>query len=300
MNEEIFTQKLAALFTQRGDVLVGPGDDCAVLDLGLGDDLILAAADQAVSSIHYLPDCPPEKVARKVLCRNISDIAAMGGTPTHALVTLALNPMDEKWLSAFHESLEIHAASYGMSVIGGDISALPFSGQQCSLSIFGKVKREKLCLRSNAKPGDLLYATGFFGNSFTSEWHLDFIPRLRESEFLAGAFTNTMMDVSDGLLKDSCRMARASGLGIRFDVSKIRLRTGTPSVENALSDGEDYELIFAVNPSLADSLEASWPYQSEVPLSRIGIFVESAPGTALNFDGSALSLCRKGFDHFST
>ena len=184
MNEEDFTKKLAGMFQLGPDVLVGPGDDCAVLDTG-ADRLLLAAADQVVSSVHYLEGCPPAYAARKLLHRNISDIAAMGGVPTHALVTLALNPVDEIWLTDFHSSLAETAAAHGVSVIGGDIARLFTKGEVCSLTILGNVERGKLCLRSGAKTGDLLYATGAFGNAFHSGHHLEFKPRLEEARFLA-------------------------------------------------------------------------------------------------------------------
>ena len=109
MNEESFVRKLTAMFPQSPDVAVGPGDDCAVLDLGT-PDLILAAVDQVISEVHYTKDTSPEAVAGKLLKRNISDIASMGGVPTHVLLSLAVNPMDENWLLAFHKGIADLAA----------------------------------------------------------------------------------------------------------------------------------------------------------------------------------------------
>ncbi len=180
MDEESFCMYIGRLFSRRPDVYEGIGDDAAVLDLHLpGDCLFLAAADQVLSNVHYTEDTAPELVAAKLLKRNISDIAAMGGTPSHAMVTLALNPMPEDWMKRFHEGLEACASEWGVSVIGGDIARLPQKGQVCSLSILGTVQKKKLCLRRNAKPFDWLYATGCFGNSFASGWHLNFEPRVK-------------------------------------------------------------------------------------------------------------------------
>ena len=158
MNEESFVRKLTALFPQSPDVTVGPGDDCAVLDLGT-PDLLLAAVDQVISDVHYTRDTAPEAVAGKLIKRNISDIASMGGVPTHVLLSLAVNPMDEEWLLAFHQGIAEQAAAYGISVIGGDLAKLFTAGQALSLTILGKVERGELCLRSQAGEGDLLYAT---------------------------------------------------------------------------------------------------------------------------------------------
>ena len=158
MNEEKFVRDLRALFPQSPDVKVGPGDDCAVLDLG-GPQLLLAAVDQVISGVHYLPGTPADAVAGKLLKRNVSDIAAMGGVPTHALLSLAVDPMDEEWLLAFHRGIAAHAGPYGISVVGGDMAKLFTAGQALSLTILGKVEAERLCLRSNARAGDWLFAT---------------------------------------------------------------------------------------------------------------------------------------------
>ena len=296
MDEESFALGLAGLFSRRPDVFEGIGDDAAALDLNLpGGLLLLAAADQVLCNVHYLPGTPPGKVAAKLLKRNISDIAAMGGIPTHAMVSVALNPLDETFLRDFHRGLEACAAAYGVSVVGGDTARLPSAGQVCSLSILGTVPREKLCLRRNARPGDFVYATGEFGNSFRTGWHLDFLPRVEAASFLAGTYTCAMMDVSDGLVKDLRRMAAASSCAVRLlePEKRIPLRSGA-AWRTALSDGEDYELIFAVPPSRAESLERSWPFR-DIPLSRIGEFL---PGTPGNLENAELCSAETGYDHF--
>ena len=296
MNEESFIRKLSASLVQGPDVAIGPGDDCAALDFGL-EELILAAADQVVSGVHYLEaETTPEEAAGKLLNRNISDIAAMGGRPTHALVTIALNPVDEKWLESFHKGLQERAASYGISIVGGDISSLNSPGQACSLTILGRAKREKLCLRSNAKAGDILFGTGLFGNSFASGKHLLFKPRLEEAQFLAGRFTNAMIDVSDGLLKDARRMTEASNLALTLDLTRIPLAEGA-NLEAALTEGEDYELLFSVKDSLATELEHLWPFK-ELPITRLGCFKEGVRGDVSDGNGNKIQTNICGFDHF--
>ncbi len=292
MNEESFVRKLTALFPQSPDVTVGPGDDCAVLDLGT-PDLLLAAVDQVISDVHYTRETAPEAVAGKLIKRNISDIASMGGVPTHALLSLAVNPMDEEWLLAFHQGIAKEAAAYGISVIGGDMAKLFTAGQALSLTILGKVERGKLCLRSQAGEGDLLYATGRFGNSFLSGHHLTFAPRLKEARFLAGDFTCAMQDVSDGLVKDATRMAEASGLALQLEPDRIPLRTGA-SPESALTEGEDYELLFALPARLRSRLESAWPFP-DTELTCIGRFVPGDPGSV---SGLKLNPKQTGYDHF--
>ena len=292
MNEESFVRKLTALFPQSADVIAGPGDDCAVLDLGSGP-LLLAAVDQVISGVHYLPGTSPAKIAGKLLRRNVSDIAAMGGLPTHALLSLAVDPMDETWLLEFHRAMADHAAEYGISVIGGDMAKLFTPGEALSLTILGKVEREKLCLRANAREGDLLFATGCFGNSFPSGHHLHFRPRLTEARFLAGDYTCAMQDVSDGLLKDAARLAEASGLALSLDSERIPLRSGA-GLTGALTDGEDYELLFAVPENRAAALERAWPFPDTL-LSRIGRFVRGTPGSV---SGVPDQQSNTGYDHF--
>ena len=292
MNEESFVRKLTALFPQSAEVAVGPGDDCAVLDLGT-PDLLLAAVDQVISDVHYTRGTSPAAIAGKLLKRNVSDIAAMGGVPTHALLSLAVNPMDEGWLLEFHRGMADLASKYGISVIGGDMAKLFAPGEALSLTILGKVERNKLCLRANAKAGDLLYATGEFGNSFRSGHHLDFLPRLPEARFLAGDFTCAMQDVSDGLLKDAARMAEASGLALQLDAGKIPLREGA-TAESALTEGEDYELLFALPERLRTRLESAWIFP-DTKLTCLGRFVRGTPGQV---SGVNENLINTGYDHF--
>lgn len=295
MDEESFIRRIAALFPQGPDVKTGPGDDCAVLDLGMSE-FLLAAVDQVIESVHYLPGCTPEKAAQKLLKRNISDIASMGGVPTHALLSLALDPVKEEYLFAFHQGIAELTREYNISVIGGDMAKLPVRGQCFSLTILGKVEKEKLCLRSNAKVCQGLYGTGRFGNSFLSEHHLTFRPRLEEGRFLAGRYTDAMMDVSDGLLKDACRFAAASDLALSLDTEKIPLREGA-SLQGALNDGEDYELLFAMDDALFDDLKARWPF-ADVPVSRIGEFVPGKAGSVSGLDDMKDELDKTGYDHF--
>lgn len=294
MNEDRFTADLADMFShRRRDVFTGIGDDAAVLDLSLpGDQLLLAAADQVIRNIHFTPDTPPELIAKKLLNRNISDIAAMGGTPTHALLTVAVESLQEDWLKAFHMGLAAEAERYGIAVIGGDLAHTP-NDLVATLTILGTVPKQKLCLRSNAKSGDILYLTGTFGHSFQTGHHLTFSPRLDAAQALAGTYTNAMMDVSDGLAKDLSRFAAASGVSVKI-TTDLPKRDGAND-EEALNDGEDYELIIAVPPEKSQALERSG-LPEKLGLTRAGIFTGGQPAGTIIYHEQKIQ--EKGYDHF--
>lgn len=297
MNEETFTKNIAALFARRNDVFTGIGDDAAALDLGINNGkLLLAAADQVVEGVHFVPETHPGDVARKLLNRNISDIAAMGGIPTHALVTLSLNPLDEVWLEQFHKALSDAADLYQVSIIGGDVAGAPSPGKTASLTILGLVEKEKLALRTNAKAGDHLFLTGYFGRSFPTAHHLTFSPRLAEGRFLAGDYSCAMMDVSDGLAKDLARFAADSGLSVNLHdpENTIPARDGA-TLAQRLSDGEDYELIVAVPPQKSEQLRKEWPFP-KLPLTFAGTFTEDRTPGRILLDGVPIQ--EKGYDHF--
>lgn len=291
MNEEALVARLKQLFTPGAEVVEGPGDDCAAIRMPGTDSLLLAAVDQVVEGIHYLPGEASAAVAGKLVKRNVSDIAAMGGEPLYAMLTVAANPLEEPELLRFFEAVQESCGRYGMCVAGGDVAALPERGAVFTLSILGRVKAECMKLRRTARAGDVLCATGWFGRSFPTGRHLTFEPRLKEGQYLgACSCVHAMMDVSDGLLKDSLRMASDSGLALQLEPDAVPRFDGA-SLEEALSDGEDYELIFAVAPEEADRLIAEFPYTR---ISKIGVFLEETPGEFRNWPDWK----KKGFDHF--
>ncbi len=305
MNEKDILDKIPNIFPQRGEVLIGPGDDCAVLDFGL-DRLYLMAVDQLVSDIHYKKSSAfAAKIAKKLLNRNLSDIAAMGGVPAHALLTMTLSretAADNYWIDEFLDTLSHEAGHWNMSVCGGDISSTNADTDSFSLTITGWVAKESLCLRSSAKPGDLLFASGLFGNSFSSGHHINFTPRVEVSAFLAGAFTNTMIDVSDGVLLDSARLAEMSNVGLCLNPEAIIPRDNA-NIEQRLTDGEDYELLFAVQPEKSELLIREWPFD-DIPLSQIGVFERDTPGVVRDTCGKTLfnggsTTHNHVYDHFA-
>ena len=283
-------EKLLPELRQDASVATGPGDDCAVLKMpGGGDVELLVAVDQLACDIHYTADTPPEAAGEKLLKRNLSDIAAMGGTPRWALLTVAAGGCDAESVLRFCRGVAGCAARYSIPVVGGDLTGLNADTEVATLTILGEVPTGLAILRSGARPGDALYVTGRIGNSFVSQHHLTFSPRLAEGIFLRGKAT-AMLDISDGLLLDARRMARSSQVDLRICAGAVPLRAGAV-LPDALSDGEDYELLFAAPPEL----ESAWK-DDFAPLTRIG---EILPGSGLVLDenGKEYKLKRSGYEH---
>lgn len=270
------------------NVLLGPGDDCAVVQAAGARELLLLKTDCVVEGIHYLPEHDPERVGWKALCRALSDIGAMGGEPQHALVTI-FSPLTARvdYWKEFYRGLGRAARQFGVGIVGGETSRS--QNTAVSVSLVGRVESGRLLTRSGGKPGDVLFVTGTLGGSIDGK-HLDFIPRVAEGRWLgAHGSVRAMMDLSDGLATDLPRLAAASGCGFEIDSAALP-RTRGCSVERALSEGEDYELLLAVTARQASRLQRAWKDAfPKLRLTEIGRLTE--PGTS----SSALPL---GFDHF--
>lgn len=297
INERKILGSLLPTLTQTSEVVVGPGDDCAALTIGNGESLLLAAVDQLIGDVHYLAaSTNPAVAGAKLLKRNLSDIAAMGGTPKWALLALAANGRTEEWILNFCAGIREAGEKYNVPIIGGDLAELKSPGEVGSLTILGEINASEVILRSGAQAADRLYVTGEIGNSFLSGHHLNFVPRLAEGRFLAqGHFATALLDISDGLLLDAVRLASASQVDLVLDVAKVPLRAGAV-VETALSDGEDYELLFTVPPGKCLQLEQEWPSHL-APIHCIGYVVPGA-GQVRSPAGNIISQHRKiGYEH---
>lgn len=248
----------AALPKPSRDVLAGIGDDCAVVRPGHGSNLQLLKTDALVEGIHFASGTPPERVGWKALCRPLSDIAAMGGSPQHALITVAAPSSwrTSEW-KALYRGIGKAAREFGVSVVGGETVRSP-SPVFLSVSLTGTVPKNRLKLRNGAKPGDLICVTGRLGGSFKSGRHLRFTPRLEEGQWLGNRKEITsMMDLSDGLGSDLPKLAAESGCSFLIDPDSLPKHRGCTAME-ALSDGEDYELLLTVSPKAWPSLMKHW------------------------------------------
>jgi len=280
---------LLDLLTRRWNydrrVLTGVGDDCAVLR-GQGTYLLFKT-DAVVEGVHFTSKTPAHLIGRKALARALSDIAAMGGRPLAALVTIGLPPNEPvARLRGIYRGLEKIARELKVNLVGGETTRA--RGLFLSIALLGECRGHHPVLRSTARAGDLLYVTGRLGAT-QARRHLTFTPRLAEGEWLARHhIASSMMDLSDGLGADLPRLARASRLSFRVDPKALPRARGA-TVEAAWNDGEDYELLFTVSPSRAKTLKKKWPFAT--PLHCIG---EMRPFR----EGAGRAGSAHGFDHF--
>ena len=298
---------LASLFERLGpadaSLVVPPGDDCAAIEIGSGQ-LLLLAADQVVGGRHYQEDGPdaatPEEVGRKLLGRNLSDIAAMGGEPRHCLVTCALpRGYQTDWLHRFYDGVAAFGREHGVAMIGGDL-AKSSHDLVASLTITGTVSPQRICRRNGARAGDWLLATGMYGRSFPTGHHLTFQPRCKEGRWLGETgCVHAMIRVSDAVLLDATRLCRASGVSLDLRPEALPRRTESTTTAQALTDGEDYELLAAVHPDDAVGLLADWPFE-QLPLSHVGEFREAGPASVRLPEDLDIDVPEGGYDHFRT
>jgi thiamine-monophosphate kinase len=281
LGEEGLLRLLTGRWKNTRSVLVGVGDDCAVLR-GEGRHLLFKT-DAVVEGVHFKADAPPALIGRKALARALSDIAAMGGRPLAAVITLGL-PREEspRRLGGIYRGIERLAREFGVDLVGGETTR----AKQLFLNVALVGECGKPVLRSGARDGDLIFVTGKLGET-QGRRHMTFTPRLAEGQWLAAKkMATAMMDLSDGLGADLPRLARASGLGFDLDGSSVPRARGA-SLEAALNDGEDYELLFTVDPARAEILKKKWPFAT--PMHCIGVMRKDRT------DGAALA---HGFDHF--
>jgi thiamine-monophosphate kinase len=291
LGEDALVARLTSLLSSGPGVLAGPGDDCAVVEGSARGEVELLKTDCLVEGIHYRPNAMASKVGRKAVARTLSDFAAMGGWPRHLLLTIALPPDREvRWVEGLYRGMNKCAQQYECAIVGGETSSLPVGAPVViSVAATGFAKRSQLTMRSAGQRGDLLFVTGRLGGSRKGR-HLTFTPRLVEARWLTEKFrVHAMMDLSDGLAMDLPRLAEASGCGFRFDRESVP-RTRGVTVAQAIGDGEDYELLFALSPRSAKRLQAEWARQfSSLRLTCIGSLTD-CEGPLL--DG--------GWDHFAS
>lgn len=275
------------------DVRVGAGDDCAVIGRPRDSRWQLLKTDVVIEGVHFLPEEDPQRIGWKALCRALSDIAAMGGVPAHALITLAAPATTSaERVHAIYAGLRRAARKFGVSIVGGETSRSP-GPLFLNVALTGWIERTRCVLRSGGRAGDALYVTGRLGGSLTGK-HLDFTPRLAEARWLVSHFKpHAMMDLSDGLAADLPRLAAASHCGYEILLDRLPL-SPRATIAQALGDGEDFELLFSIAPRKAIQLERTWKKSfPRLPLTRIG----SLCGSQLSTFNSQLSA--SGHDHFA-
>jgi thiamine-monophosphate kinase len=303
------------------DVVVGVGDDAAVVRVTDGHELVLAV-DMMVESRHFLPGTDPESLGHKVLAVNLSDIAAMGARPRWALLAGALPDSDASWLEAFSRGLFGLADAHGVSLIGGDTTRGP---RNLCVTIAGEVPIGRAILRKGAAPGDDVWVSGTLGDAMLALAVLqrrttlplsEFAatrcrlerpePRVRLGQALRGV-ASAMLDVSDGLTGDLGHILEASDVGAIVDVARVPRSPALdakllgPERELALrcllAGGDDYELCFTASPAMRERIRTL--ATADLPLSQVGTVTPRAAGFVVRDEsGTALNALPRAFDHF--
>jgi len=322
----------------RDDVVTGIGDDCAILAIPAGKQLVVTT-DTMVSGVHFLEDADPADIAHKLVAVNISDIAAMGGLPAWASLALTLPDYDSVWLKAFSDSLHQQLHHYGVSLIGGDTTK---GNMTLTLTLHGFVAPGKALRRQGAQVGDLIYCSGTLGDAaaglkllidadsdtcdnatlltpaeqgFLSARHQRPTARVSTGQALVG-IASSCIDLSDGLASDLRHILNASSracgivLSAHIELSALPLSSALQTYvskaqwpQYALAGGDDYELLFTVGPEQIAQLEKNMAAQG-LPYSHIGEIVSAeqpvtnAPQIHYFNHKQLTSLALQGWDHF--
>ena len=291
IREDDLINLLTQDLTTNPEILVGVGDDCAVIEKTEHEHTLLKT-DTVVEKIHFNPEEDPERVGWKAAARVVSDFASMGGKPEALKVTIILPPnTTQVWIKLAYNGINAVARMFNCSIVGGETSSTVIGSPKIiSISGTGTVEPHNLTLRSGGKPSNLIYVTGSLGGSIKGR-HLDFTPRVKEGIWLAKHIKPTaMMDLSDGIAKDLPRLCKRSDCG--FEIFKSRIPTNhncTP--DQALKDGEDYELLFTIPMQSQMELETTWTkYFPDLKLTQIGHLTEKTPLKTDTLEG--------GWDHF--
>jgi thiamine-monophosphate kinase len=310
MNEFELIARLTPSLPTNPSVVIGAGDDCAVLDAGQPDRWLLFKTDAVVEGVHFPPGTAPEKIGHKALARCLSDVAAMAGTPAAALITLALpQTFDVKYVEAVYAGLNALARKHGVAVVGGETTTNP-ERLLISIALLGWVPRGRVVRRQGAKAGDAIFVTGELGGSLAGK-HLVFEPRLAEARWLADHFSvHAMIDLSDGLAGDLRHLLNAGGVGAELlktaipvsRAAKMRAKNCSPArppFVAALTDGEDFELLFTVAGADAVRLLDAWKKQfPQLRLSCIGKITAGRGITVRDKTGSH-PFTSDGYVHFA-
>lgn len=317
---QMLRDKLEGFAAGEGAPLLGMGDDAAAWQVGSA--VMLATTDTLVQGVHFtLEQATWRELGWKALAANLSDIAAMGGVPHYALVTLAL-PSDaevEGILELYDGMLEL-AANFGVWVVGGDL--VRARAVVITITLIGEASPLGLLKRSAARPGDLVGVTGTLGASAAGlrllhsaetldaqstallrQAHLKPLPRIAEGQMLLRHSVKAAIDVSDGLVSDLAKLCQESRVGAQIMVDRVPIhplvRTHYPAeaIPLALSGGEDYEILFSCPPESAEGILG----EAQAPITFFGEIMEGPLGEVALLDeaGRVVELARGGWDHFA-
>ncbi len=323
----LIAQLASRISAKNENIFIGIGDDAAAVDIGDGR-LLLATCDIQIENIHFtVHTFTPEQIGAKAAAVNLSDIAAMGGDPLYALVSIAVLPsMKKDDILRIYSGLSDCLTRWGATVIGGNTSK-SLNGLVIDITLLGETSKTQILTRNGASVGDLLMITGDLGASrlglmllndelleLSEEAkhealarHRTPIPRIAESRILRKlSGVTSCLDVSDGLLGDAARLSDASNVKLIINSNSIPIaacvkeaaRFGRiDSINTALTGGEDFELLFTANPNNADEIARAVQDNTGTRVSQIGEVVKGRGVVVLNQNGVEETL-QGGFDHF--
>jgi thiamine-monophosphate kinase len=255
-----------------GKVFAGSADDCAIVEIPRSKKYLVLKTDCVVEGVHFVPGTNASDVGWKAMMRPLSDFAAASAVPQFALITLIVpEQIQVAWVRGLYRGLRQAANRFKVSIVGGETSNTP-GPIAIAVNVIGFVEKLRATSRHGGRSGDDLFVTGRLGGALKRK-HLKFVARIAESRWLTKNFSiHAMMDLSDGLGADLPRLARASKVGFDIQLEKLPVARGA-TIDNAISEGEDYELLFAVAPRNRNSVEREWRRKfPKLPLTRIGSF----------------------------
>jgi thiamine-monophosphate kinase len=272
LGEDRLLAQILPHLKQNSWIVAGAGDDCAAVKFRGAKDWLLLKSDCVVEGIHFVAGSSARAVGWKAMMRGLSDFAAMSGVPQFALITLVIAGKKEvKWVRDLYRGLNQAARYFEVAIVGGETSDTD-GPTVIVVNVAGFVEPDRCILRSGGKANDDLFVTGKLGGSIRRR-HLNFVARVEEARWLTANFkVHAMMDLSDGLGADLPRLARASRLAFSIDERALPVSRGC-TVQQAISEGEDYELLFATSRRDRARLERMWRKKfPRLPLTRIGRF----------------------------
>jgi len=315
---------------EQPDVVVGPGDDAAVVRTGSGQQVL--TTDMLIEGVHFeLDSISARDLGAKSIVVNVSDLAAMAASPRYALVSIGLTPeVRAAWVVELYSGMREACGEYALTLVGGDTNRA--ERVVVSVTVVGEVAPGGAVTRSGAQPGDVIVVTGSLGaaagglalvrmpasaaaRALSAPWGRDLlealsrpVARVGEGQTLAQCGVTAMMDLSDGLAKDLSRLCAESGVGARVELTRVPIAEalrqgastlGVDALELAIGGGEDYELLATLDVTDLEHARAELDERFGVTLTDVGVIIEDGGPTAVDARGRAAPLEPKGWDHFA-
>jgi len=306
--------------SNRQDVLLGIGDDCAVVSVPENKQLAITT-DTLVDGVHFPSDTSAEDIAWKAIAVNLSDLAAMGAEPAWLTLALSLPQVDEDWLKSFSDSFRLTAEKFNVQLIGGDTTQGPLS---ITVQAMGLVDAGSIMRRDTARPGDAIYVSGTLGDAAaglkisqqglavdeSSTWLVDRLNRPEPRVALGmkvAQYCGCAIDISDGLAADLGHILEASHCGATVNIDRVPLshqlveysiNRNEVDWEMVLSGGDDYELCLVVAPENENKL-MNIASELSLPLTRVGVIEDHNSLNIVDETGAKYLLDHSGYEHFT-